>query len=131
MITAADLIRDSGAQTKTWGFPGSGKELGNALRQRVQDARNRVLRGGQVHTQGCYRWGGWIAICEEHNLVRSISGKGCTPDNSACEGLFGRMKNESCFASHWSRMGCAGPSPPSTATSSGITTQGSRSRWAG
>lgn len=54
-----------------------------------------------------YRWDGWIAICEEHNLVRSMSKKGCTPDNSACEGFFGRMKNESYYADHWSRKGCA------------------------
>lgn len=48
-----------------------------------------------------------IAICEEHNLVRSMSRKGCTPDNSACEGFFGWMKNESYYADHWSRMGYA------------------------
>lgn len=27
-------------------------------------------------------------------LERSMSKKGCSPDNSACEGLFGRIKNE-------------------------------------
>ena len=35
-----------------------------------------------------------IGICEENGLVRSMSAKGCSPDNSACEGFFGRLKNE-------------------------------------
>ena len=29
-----------------------------------------------------------------NGLVRSMSAKGCSPDNSACEGFFGRLKNE-------------------------------------
>ncbi|MCR5084175.1 MAG: IS3 family transposase, partial [Succinivibrionaceae bacterium] len=32
-------------------------------------------------------------------VVRSMSRKGCTPDNAACEGIFGRIKNE-CFYNH-------------------------------
>ena len=43
---------------------------------------------------GHYRWPEWIGICEENGLVRSMSAKGCSPDNSACEGFFGRLKNE-------------------------------------
>lgn len=43
-----------------------------------------------------YRWDQWIKITEENNLVRSMSKKGCTGDNAACEGVFGRIKNE-CF----------------------------------
>ena len=30
----------------------------------------------------------------EYGFTRSISKKGCSPDNSACEGFFGRMNNE-------------------------------------
>ncbi|MDD6636891.1 MAG: IS3 family transposase [Coriobacteriaceae bacterium] len=34
--------------------------------------------------RGCrYRWPGWISICKEHGLVRSMSAKGFLPDNSA------------------------------------------------
>lgn len=40
-----------------------------------------------------YFWGGWIAICEEHGIARSMSRKGHSPDNAACEGFFGRLKN--------------------------------------
>ncbi len=29
-------------------------------------------------------------------------GKGCSPDNAACEGLFGRMKNEMFYGLDWS-----------------------------
>ena len=31
---------------------------------------------------------------ENAGLIRSMSKKGCSPDNSACEGFFGRLKNE-------------------------------------
>lgn len=49
-----------------------------------------------VHSdRGChYRWPGWIERMEEYGFTRSMSKKGCSPDNSACEGFFGRMKNE-------------------------------------
>ena len=30
----------------------------------------------------------------EANLARSMSRKACSPDNAACEGFFGRLKNE-------------------------------------
>ena len=51
-----------------------------------------------VHSdRGChYRWPGWIARMDDAKLTRSMSRKGCSPDNAACEGFFGRMKNE-CF----------------------------------
>ncbi|WP_367317302.1 IS3 family transposase [Corynebacterium pseudodiphtheriticum] len=32
-----------------------------------------------------------------------MSKKGCSPDNSACEGLFGRMKNEMFYGRKWRR----------------------------
>ena len=54
-----------------------------------------------VHSdRGChYRWPGWIDRTKTFELTRSMSKKGCSPDNSACEGFFGRMKNE-CFYNH-------------------------------
>ena len=34
-------------------------------------------------------WPGWIAICGEHGLARSMSARGAAPpDNAACEGFF-------------------------------------------
>jgi len=49
-----------------------------------------------------YRWPGWIKIMNESGLTRSMSKKGCSPDNSACEGVFGRIKNEMFYNSDWS-----------------------------
>ena len=41
-----------------------------------------------------YRWPGWLTRISDAGLVRSMSRKGCTPDNAACEGFFGRLKTE-------------------------------------
>lgn len=41
-----------------------------------------------------YRWPGWLSRMREARLVRSMSRKGCSPDNAACEGFFGRLKTE-------------------------------------
>ena len=64
------------------------------------------LRSGEhpiVHSdRGChYRWPGWIERMEKAGLTRSMSKKGCSPDNSACEGFFGRMKNEMYYGKCW------------------------------
>lgn len=48
-----------------------------------------------------YRWPGWVRRCAENGIVRSMSAKGCTPDNAACEGFFGRMKNEFFYGKEW------------------------------
>lgn len=48
-----------------------------------------------------YRWPGWIERCDQAGLIRSMSKKGCTPDNSACEGFFGRLKNEFFYHRNW------------------------------
>ncbi len=34
-------------------------------------------------------------------LTRSMSRKGCTPDNAACEGFFGRLKTELFYHRYW------------------------------
>ena len=61
-----------------------------ALAQRRPGARTTIHsdRGGH------YRWPEWVGICDAAGLVRSMSAKGCSPDNAACEGSFGRLKNE-------------------------------------
>lgn len=48
-----------------------------------------------------YRWPEWIQICKEHNLTRSMSKKACSPNNSTCEGFFGRLKNENFYYRDW------------------------------
>lgn len=59
-----------------------------------------------VHSdRGCqYRWSGWIQRMDEAGLTRSMSKKGCSPDNSACEGFFGRMKNEMFYGKKWNKI---------------------------
>jgi transposase InsO family protein len=59
-----------------------------------------------VHSdRGChYRWPGWIALMDDFELTRSMSKKGCSPDNSACEGFFGRMKNEFYYGKVWTKV---------------------------
>ena len=52
-----------------------------------------------------YRWDEWIRICEEHGLIRSMSAKGCSPDNAAAEGFFGRLKNELFYGRDWRGVG--------------------------
>lgn len=48
-----------------------------------------------IHSdRGChYRRPRWIRTCERHGLTRSMSAKGCSPDNAA-ESFFGRLKQE-------------------------------------
>ena len=57
-----------------------------------------------VHSdRGChYRWPGWIERCEKYGITRSMSKKGCSPDNSAMEGCFGRLKVEMFYGRRWS-----------------------------
>lgn len=56
-----------------------------------------------IHSdRGChYRWPGWIERVEKAGLERSMSRKGCSPDNAACEGVFGRLKNEMFYCRDW------------------------------
>lgn len=49
-----------------------------------------------------YRWPDWIKIMEDAKLTRSMSKKGCSPDNSACEGFFGHLKMEMFYGRNWS-----------------------------
>jgi len=49
-----------------------------------------------------YRWPGWIQRMEKYQLIRSMSKKGCSPDNSACEGFFGLIKKAVFYGRDWS-----------------------------
>ena len=56
-----------------------------------------------IHSdRGChYRWPSWIERMKNAGLEQSMSQKGCSPDNAACEGLFGRLKNEMFYNQDW------------------------------
>lgn len=59
-----------------------------------------------IHSdRGChYRWSGWIERMNKFGLIRSMSKKGCSPDNSACEGFFGILKNEMFYERNWENI---------------------------
>ncbi len=63
-----------------------------------------------VHSgRGChYRWPGWISRMGKAGLGRSMSKKGCPPDNSACGGLFGRLKNGMFYNRDWTGVSIQG-----------------------
>ncbi|NMM06122.1 IS3 family transposase, partial [Polaromonas sp.] len=48
-----------------------------------------------------YRWPGWLIRISNAKLIRSMSRKGCSPDNAACEGFFGRLKTELFYPRDW------------------------------
>ena len=77
-------------------------ELVNTM---LDDAIDNLTEGEHpiVHTDrgSHYRWPGWISRMENAGLTRSMSKKGCVPDNSACEGFFGRLKNEMFYYQSW------------------------------
>ena len=56
-----------------------------------------------VHSDrgGHYRWPGWLSRMHNAKLTRSMSRKGCSPDNAACEGFFGRLKTELFYPRDW------------------------------
>lgn len=68
----------------------------------------KKLKGAKpiIHTDrgAHYRWPSWIKIMNEAGFVRSMSKKGYSPDNAACEGFFGRVKNEFFYGHDWSNI---------------------------
>ena len=67
----------------------------------LSDDENPIIHSDR----GChYRWPEWIELMDSNGLVRSMSKKGCSPDNSACEGFFGRLKNEFFYKRKWNNI---------------------------
>lgn len=78
------------AETANSSLLGACKWLGEGDHPKIHSDRGRH-----------YRWPGWIRICDENGLVRSMSRKGCSPDNARCEGFFGRLKIEFFHGCDW------------------------------
>ena len=81
------------------------KLYANLVNQMLENAL-LLLEPGEhpiIHSdRGChYRWPDWIHMVVQAGLVRSMSRNGCSPDNSACEGFFGRLKNEMFYGRSW------------------------------
>ena len=145
-----DTTRDQGQRRKGVPFPddrlprrhGRGAHGRDVDERRTGATRCRVraaatLRPGErpvVHSdRGChYRWPGWLERMGRHGLVRSTGAKGCSPDNAAAEGFFGRMKARVRASPGIGRNARARRSSTSPAnTSAGTTIRGSNSRWDG
>ena len=78
-------------------------ELVNTM---LDAAIDKVTASGDrpvVHSDrgGHCRWPGWLSRVAEAELVRSMPCKGCSSDNAACEGFFGRLKTEMFFSRNW------------------------------
>jgi putative transposase len=65
---------------------------GAALDTTADRERRRLV----IHSDcGCRcRRPGWIGICGEAGMARSVSRRGCSPDNSRMEAFFGTMKTD-------------------------------------
>ena len=64
----------------------------DAAVEKVADRNDRPV----VHSDrgAHYRWRGWLSRVSDAKLIRSMSRKGCSPDDAACGGFFGRLKTE-------------------------------------
>lgn len=71
--------------------------LDDAISRLLSEEKPIVHSDRGVH----YRWPGWIERMDNAGLTRSMSKKGYSPDNSACEGVFGRLKNEMFYNADW------------------------------
>ena len=71
----------------------------DAAIEKVAESNNRPV----VHSDrgAHYRWPGWLSRISKAKLIPSMSRKGCSPDNAACEGFFGRLKTEMFYPRNW------------------------------
>ncbi len=71
----------------------------DAAIERVSDSDSKPIihsdRGAHDH------WPGWLQRVHNAKLTRSMSHKGCSPDNAACEGFFGRLNTELFHPRSW------------------------------
>ncbi|ERL06455.1 IS3 family transposase, partial [Olsenella profusa] len=79
------------------------KMANSMLRAALATTTDEERRHLVIHSDcGCHcRWPEWVSICEEAGIMRSMSRKGCSPDNSRMEGLFGTMEVETFHGRDW------------------------------
>ena len=86
-----------------------GTSPGSELVNSMLDKAIETLKPGEtsiIHSDrgAHYRWPEWIKKTKDASLIRSMSKKGFSPDNSACERFFGRIKNEMFYDRDWSKV---------------------------
>lgn len=68
----------------------------------IKDTKMIIHSDRGVH----YRVPSWIKLMDTYGYIRSMSKKGCSPDNSMCEGFFGTIKNEFFYSRNWKNTTC-------------------------
>jgi putative transposase len=78
-------------------------ELVNSMLDAAIDTVASTSERPVVHSDrgAHYRWPGWLRRIANAQLVRSMSRKGYSTDNAACEGFFGRLKTELFYPRNW------------------------------
>jgi transposase InsO family protein/transposase-like protein len=78
-------------------------ELVNTMLDSATESVAGCMERPVVHSDrgAHYRWPGWLSRMQNARLTRSMSRKGCSPDNAACEGFFGRLKTELFYPRDW------------------------------
>ncbi len=104
-------------------------ELVNTLLDAAIDTVTDCELRPVVHSDrgGHYGWPGWLKRMSNAKITRSMSRKGCSPDNAACEGFFGRLKTELFSLGTGRTHQSTNSSQRLTPASAGITKNGSRS----
>lgn len=74
-----------------------------SLREAIQSQNITANSGLIIHSDrgSHYRGRSWLGLTNQLGITRSMSRKGCSPDNAACEGFFGRMKVEMYYGYIW------------------------------
>lgn len=88
--------------------------------------------GTTVHSDrgAHYRWPGWLTRISDAKLLRSMSRKGYSQDNAACEGFFGRLKTELFYPRTGRPSQSSSLSARLMPTSDGTMRSASNYRWA-
>ena len=81
-------------------------ELKSRQRYSLDDALDTLREHERpvIHRDSHYRWPGWLNRINASGLKRSTSRKCCSSGNAACEGSFGRVKNEIYDGRNWASM---------------------------
>ena len=81
---------------------GPNAELADRMLVKAAETRPEGVKPLVHSDRGCHcRWPGWLDLMERSGLTRPTGAKGCSPDNAAAEGFFGRMKTESVYPERW------------------------------
>ena len=94
---------DGAAASRTPSTAPNAEMADSMLRNALEKTDPKEREGLMIHgDRGLhYRWPEWISICEEAGVAGSMPKKGCSPDNSAMEGFFGRLKAEAFRGRDW------------------------------